>query len=64
MGNHIREEYKVIKTPQVYKISVDKAEKKRDLERHRRDSMILLKYDMKLWTELNCLLIRTGGRIL
>jgi hypothetical protein len=28
----MREEYKVIKTPQVYKILVDKAEKKRDLE--------------------------------
>jgi len=54
LGNHIREDYKVIKTPQVYKILVDKAEKKSDLERHRRDWMIL-KYDMKLWTELNCL---------
>jgi hypothetical protein len=31
----------------------DKAEKKRDLERHRREWMILLKYNMKLWTELN-----------
>lgn len=48
------EENKVIKTPQVYKILADSVEKKRDHKRHRRDS-ILLKYDMKLWTELNCL---------